>query len=158
MTINTLFEIKAKKKMNITCEKRYALRAVFELAKRDGGGPVKGADIAQAQAIPVRFLEVILNKLKRIGLVNSKRGYRGGYTLGRSPHEITVGSVFEPLGMSLCTADLMHCDVNKGCPFSGECVFLPLWDKVRDSINDVYRRTTIQDLLDDDVVSTASMN
>lgn len=158
MALNTIFEIQAKKKMNITCEKRYALRAVFELAKRDGSGPVKGADIARAQAIPVRFLEVILNKLKRIGLVNSKRGYRGGYTLDRSPHEITVSSVFEPLDMSSGTADSMHCDGKKECPFSGECVFLPLWDKVRASINDVYHRTTIQDLLDDDVVPAVNMN
>jgi len=144
--------------MNITCEKRYALRAVFELAKRDGSGPVKGADIARAQAIPVRFLEVILNKLKRIGLVNSKRGYRGGYTLGRAPREITVGSVFEPLCMSSYTVDAMHCDVNKESPISGERVFLPLWDEVRVSINDVYYRTTIQDLLDDDAVPAVRMN
>ena len=143
--------------MNITCEKRYALRAVFELAKRKGCGPVKGVDIARAQAIPVRFLEVILGKLKRIGLVNSKRGYQGGYTLGRSPHEITVGSVLEPLGMSSCMADLMCCDGNKECPFSGGCVFLPLWEKVRASIYDVYHRTTIQDLLDE-AVPAVSLN
>jgi Rrf2 family cysteine metabolism transcriptional repressor len=139
--------------VNITCEKRYALRAVFELAKRDGKGPVKGADIARAQAIPVRFLEVILNKLKRIGLVKSKRGYQGGYTLGRSPQEITVGSVFEPLGFSSCASDSMHCDERKECPFSGGCAFMTLWEEVRTSINDVYHRTTIQDLLEDSVSS-----
>ena len=137
--------------MNITCEKQYALRAVFELAKHEGRGLVKSADIALAQSIPVRFLEVILGKLTRIGLVNSKRGYQGGYALGRSPREITVGSVFEPLGMSSCTADSVYCDAKKECPFSGECVFLPLWDDVRASINNVYHRTTIQDLLDDTV-------
>jgi Rrf2 family protein len=144
--------------MNITCEKRYALRAVFELAKRQGGGPVKGAEIARVQAIPARFLEVILNKLKRIGLVKSKRGYQGGYTLGRSPREITVGSVFAPLDTSLCKAGKMACAEQKECPFSGECVFLPLWDKVRDSIAEVYDRTTIQDLLDDDAVFSEKMN
>jgi Rrf2 family protein len=136
--------------MNITCEKRYALRAVFELAKREGDGPIKGADIAEAQAIPARFLEVILSKLKRIGIVNSKRGYHGGYTLGRSPREITVGSVFEPLENSPCKGGDGYCAEQNECPFSEGCVFLPLWNKVRASVEEVYQRTTIQDLLDDE--------
>ncbi len=144
--------------MNITCEKRYALRAVFELAKRDGNGPVKGAEIAEAQAIPVRFLEVILSKLKRIGLVNSKRGYQGGYTLGRSPNEITVDSVFEPLNTTPCKGGTGHCAEQKECPFSSGCVFLPLWDKVRTSVEDVYRRTTIQDLLDNETPLSVNLN
>jgi hypothetical protein len=54
------------------CE--YAVRAVFELAKRVGRGPVRIADIAEAQAIPVRFLEVILSQLKQGGFVDSQRG------------------------------------------------------------------------------------
>jgi Rrf2 family protein len=134
--------------MNITCEKRYALRAVFELAKRGDGGPVKGGDIAEAQAIPVRFLEVILNKLKRVGLVNSKRGYRGGYTLGRPPGEITVKDVFDPLDTSSCKGGAGVCAEQNECPFSEGCVFLPLWDRVRTSVEEVYHRTTVQDLLD----------
>lgn len=144
--------------MNITCEKRYALRAVFELAKREGSGPVKGADIAEAQAIPVRFLEVILSKLKRMGLVNSKRGYQGGYTLGRSPHEITVGSVFEPLEASPCKGGAGNCADRNECPFAEGCVFLPLWNKVRASVEEVYFRTTIQDLLDSETLPAVNMN
>lgn len=138
--------------MNITCEKRYALRAVFELAKREGSGPVKGADIAQAQAIPVRFLEVILSKLKRMGLVNSKRGYQGGYTLGRSPSKITVGSVFEPLETTPCKGGTGTCADQNQCPFSEGCVFQPLWARVRASVEEVYRKTTIQDLLDSETL------
>ena len=138
--------------MNITCEKRYALRAVFELAKREGSGPVKGGDIAEAQAIPARFLEVILSKLKRIGIVNSKRGYHGGYTLGRPPGEITVKAVFEPLEPAPCKGGAGTCAEQKACPFSGGCVFLPLWDKVRASVENVYQRTTIQDLLNNDAL------
>jgi Rrf2 family protein len=133
--------------MKITNEKRYALRAVFELAKRDGSGPVKSADIARAQGIPARFLEVILCKLTRIGLVKSKRGYQGGFVLGRSAREITVGSVFEPLESAVCPEGTMHCAAGQGCPFSGTCVFLPLWNRVQRSIHEVYRNTTIQDLL-----------
>ena len=136
--------------MIVTCEKKYALRAVFELAKHQDHGPVKGAEIARSQAIPVRFLEAILGKLKRIGLVTTKRGFRGGYTLGRPAREITVGSVFEPLETASCMAGTGECAEKTACPFSEGCVFLPMWDEVRGSISDVYRGTTIQDLLDDE--------
>jgi Rrf2 family protein len=138
--------------VKITNEMRYALRAVFELAKREGGGPVKGADIAQAQAIPVRFLEVILCKLKRIGIVKSKRGYQGGYFLGRSVGEITVSSVFEPLDSSPCLWEGGDCTAagQEGCPFSGDCAFLALWEKARYAIQEIYRKTTIEDLLNSD--------
>jgi Rrf2 family protein len=138
--------------MNITNEMRYALRAVFELARREGNGPVKGADIASAQAIPARFLEVILCKLKRTGIVKSKRGYQGGYVLSRSANEITVGSVLEPLETPPCPAGGgHHCIAGRQvCPFFGACAFMPLWDRVRNSIQEVYHQTTIQDLLNGD--------
>jgi len=79
--------------MQITKKNQYALRAIFELAKYNGQGPQKISDIAQAQAIPVKFLEVILNQLKASGLVDSKRGFYGGYFLLRQPDAITVGSI-----------------------------------------------------------------
>ena len=66
--------------MLITQKHKYALRAIFELAKHRNGH-TKLADIADAQAIPLRFLEVIMAQLKRKGLVVSKRGFYGGYAL-----------------------------------------------------------------------------
>ena len=76
--------------MDVPQKTRYALRAIFELAKYYGQGPVKVINIANAQATPPRFLEVILNQLKRTGLVDSKRGKDGGYFLLRSPGKLTV--------------------------------------------------------------------
>ena len=66
--------------MLVSQKSQYALRAIFELAKEYGKGP-KIAHIAEAQAIPVRFLEVILVHLKRGGFVDSQRGKEGGYFL-----------------------------------------------------------------------------
>ena len=79
--------------MLITKKNQYALRAIFELAKHNGKGPQKISEIAKAQAIPEKFLEVILNQLKGSGLVDSKRGFYGGYYLIRSPEKITVGDI-----------------------------------------------------------------
>ena len=71
----------------------YALQAMFELAFRKAKGPVKVQDIASAQAIPQRFLEVILAELKHGSFVESKRGNAGGYFLARPAEQISVGEV-----------------------------------------------------------------
>jgi len=129
---------------------QYALRAIFELARRGGEGPVKIAEIARAQAIPVRFLEVILSQLKRSGFVASQRGNEGGYQLIRAPGALTVGEVIRsvqgPIGPVACLTG----DPTETCPLRGECVFLPMWQQVREAIKGVYDTTTFQDLVDQD--------
>ena len=73
---------------------RYAIRAVFDLAfHSEGEAPAQVRDVAERQRIPVRFLEQILQELKRAGLVESKRGPRGGFTLARSPDDVRLGDV-----------------------------------------------------------------
>ena len=62
---------------------RYGLRAIFELALRGTSEPVKIQDIASAQGIPQRFLEIILSELKQGGFVESRRGSNGAYMLAR---------------------------------------------------------------------------
>ena len=65
------------------------------MAKHIGKGPKKISQIAKAQAIPEKFLEVILNQLKASGWVESKRGFYGGYFLKSSPEDISVGELLE---------------------------------------------------------------
>jgi len=65
--------------MMVTQKSQYALRALFEPARRADAGPTRIEDVAKAQGIPQRFLEVVLNELKRSGLVEARRGPRGGY-------------------------------------------------------------------------------
>ena len=79
--------------MQVSQKTRYALRAVFELAKRYGQGPVRISDIAEKQAIPPRFLEGILNQLRQAGLLRSVRGARGGYELAEQPARLSVGDI-----------------------------------------------------------------
>ena len=134
--------------MLITQKHKYALRALFELAKHfKRGGQVKLADIAEAQAIPLRFLEVIMAELKPSGLVASKRGYYGGYSLLRRPDEITVGDIFRFLDDGQSRDRCNACDARENCPLHGNCAFMPMWNRVQDAIYNVYDKTTIQDLL-----------
>jgi Rrf2 family protein len=79
--------------MGVSQKCQYALRAVYELASRGSAEPVRIADLAKAQAIPARFLEVIMAQLKQAGVVASRRGNEGGYLLGRPASEITVGKL-----------------------------------------------------------------
>src|SRR5213594_358837 len=79
--------------MRVSAKADYALRAVIELAVIDSDGPVKGERIAQAQEIPLKFLENILGDLRQAGLVRSQRGVEGGYWLARPADEITLAEV-----------------------------------------------------------------
>jgi Rrf2 family protein len=78
--------------MRVSAKADYALRAVIELAGADDR-PVKGERIAQAQEIPLKFLENILGDLRHAGLVRSQRGAEGGYWLARDPDAISVADV-----------------------------------------------------------------
>jgi Rrf2 family protein len=135
--------------MLITQKKQYALRAVYELAKHQERPPLKSAEIAQAQSIPQRFLEIILNRLKHSGIVKAKRGYTGGFHLTRPANEITVRQIFQALDETCNeTTACVSCTLEKGCPFYGTCAFMPLWAKMQSAIDEICRNTTIQDLID----------
>jgi len=134
--------------MSVSQKCQYALRAVFELAKQKGAGPVTAADIAFAQAIPRGFLEVILVELKKAGFVTSRRGVRGGYHLAVAPGSLSVGEIIScidgPVAPIKCLAD----SPGNECPLRGTCAFMPLWERVRDAVTRIYDSTTVQDLLD----------
>jgi Rrf2 family protein len=129
---------------------QYALRAVFELGKHYGHGPVKVADIAEAEAIPPRFLEVILGQLKQAGFVESRRGKRGGYLLAREPSLLTVGEVMRFVEGPLAPVGCIGGDPKDLCPLHGDCVFLGMWEKANQAVSSVYDGTTFQYLLDED--------
>jgi Rrf2 family protein len=81
-----------KPALRVSAKADYAVRSAIELAAA-GGGPVKGERIAQAQEIPLKFLENILIDLRHAGLVHSQRGVEGGYWLARPAEEITLAEV-----------------------------------------------------------------
>ena len=128
---------------------QYAIRATFELAKRHGMGPVKISDIAEAQAIPLRFLEVILNQLRQGGFVQSRRGVEGGYYLIRRAEDLTIGEIIRFIeGPTVPVA----CLSDKGeakCRLHDNCVFIPMWKRVAQAESDIYNQTSFQDLLND---------
>jgi Rrf2 family transcriptional regulator, cysteine metabolism repressor len=134
--------------MSVSQKSQYALRALFELAKSRDDGPIAVADIADAQAIPRRFLELILAQLRRVGFVASHRGVQGGYTLAVSPGAISVADILRALDGSLAPVKCIATESPTHCRLKGECVFADLWKRARDAVAKVYETTTLQDLLE----------
>src|SRR5258708_37276434 len=79
--------------MKLSTKARYGVRAVFDIAYHNNGGPTQARDIARRQEVPLRYLEQIFQELRRSHLVDAKRGPRGGYFLARPPEQITLGDV-----------------------------------------------------------------
>jgi len=134
---------------------QYALRATFELAKQYGKGPTKIADIAERQAIPTRFLERILNEMKKGGFFESRRGNEGGYLLVRDPRELAVGDIIEFVeGAFVPVSCMLTGGGNDDCQLKGNCVFLPMWRKIRNAVKEVYGATTMQELVEEEARTT----
>lgn len=119
----------------------YALRAMLELALREGKGPVPIGQIARAQAIPVRFLEAILRQLKQAGLADSNRGKEGGYFLALPARNLTVGAIIE----------VFEGRAGPAAPEARNDVFASLWKEADDAIQAVYGRVTLGDLADREI-------
>lgn len=136
--------------MHVSQKCQYALRAIFELTKRAGEGPVKIGDIAQAQAIPQRFLEVILSQLKQGGFVESRRGAEGGYFLVRPGDGLTVGEIVRFVEGPMSLVDCVTAGGKAKCPMDGTCVFMPIWERVEDAVSEVYDNTTFQYLVEEE--------
>lgn len=81
----------------ITMKTKYALKALCRLALSQTGEPVLIADIAEAEHIPRKFLELILAELKQHGILQSRKGRGGGYLLAKNPDTITVAAVLRVL-------------------------------------------------------------
>lgn len=127
---------------------QYALRALLELAARSEREPVSVTQLAASQAIPARFLELILGQLRQGGFVRSHRGRCGGYVLVRPSLELTVGEVIRfidgPVGPVKCVSGGNVTD----CTHYGHCVFLDMWSRAQKALANVYNRTTLADLVD----------
>lgn len=136
--------------MSVSSKCYYAIRAVYALGVHGQDAPMKIAEIAEQEMIPIRFLEVILNQLKGGGFVQSHRGADGGYKLARPPEAITVGEIMRYVDGPIAPVDCVSQSRPKECEFHGECHFFGFWGRVRQAISNVVDRTTFADLIRED--------
>ncbi|MFD6167854.1 RrF2 family transcriptional regulator [Streptomyces coeruleorubidus] len=130
--------------MRISARADYAVRAVVELAVRQGEGPVKAEAVAIAQDIPHKFLEGILGDLRRGGVVGSRRGGGGGYRLAREAAEITVADVIRAVDGPIVS---VRGERPTGLAYTGTAEpLLPLWIALRANVRRILEGVTIADL------------
>ena len=134
--------------MSVSQKCQYGLRALFELNKRDRSKPTTIAQIAKAQSIPAKFLELILGELRQGGFVESRRGVHGGYLLASEPGKLTVGEVIRFIdGPIAPVRGLNRAKSENGTPRANN-VFMGMWERAREALANVYDNTTFQDLMD----------
>ena len=130
--------------MRVSAKADYALRAVIELAVIGGESPVKGERIAQAQEIPLKFLENILGDLRHAGIVRSQRGVEGGYWLARPTEEITVAEVVRAVEGPIANVRGVG---PEQVEYAGSAEKLrEVWIAVRANLRAVLEQVTIADL------------
>ena len=127
---------------------QHVLRALVHLAEREereGGQPVRAAEIAEALEVPANYLSKLLNRLARAGLVSSARGPRGGFMLLRAADELTLLEALAPVEADWekqrCLLGRAECTDADPCPAHGE------WKGVREQIQQFLSETVIADLV-----------
>jgi Rrf2 family protein len=120
---------------------------MLEVSRSSSGVVMTIEKIAREQRVPKRYLEAILNQLRKGGLLEAQRGRRGGYRLAKDVREITVGEVVKlidgPIRAVACAEERR----GASCPQRDNCVFVPTWRKVQDAINQALDSTTFSQLL-----------
>lgn len=129
---------------------KYALKALLVLAREYGEGPVLIADIAQRESVPRKFLELILLELKNQGILQSKKGKGGGYSLSRLPELIPVGEVLRavdgPIALLPCVSKSAYVKCDE-CRDERTCGIRLIMKDVREAASQILDTTTLADLL-----------
>lgn len=132
--------------MKLSTKGRYGVKAMVELAINYGKGPVSIKIISERQNVSEYYLEQLFSPLRKAGLVKSIRGAQGGYVLNENPIGIRVYDILNvlegPIEISSCL-DEGTCN-NIDC-----CATRLLWKKIKESIDEVTKSVTLQDIVDD---------
>jgi Rrf2 family iron-sulfur cluster assembly transcriptional regulator len=139
--------------VRITTWAEYGLICTLHLARRAEQGPITGRDIASKERLPADYVEQILLRLRRAGIIRSTRGARGGYVLERPAAQITVRDVIQ--ASELATFEL-HCVTHPvgedRCADSQGCSIRPVWQMLQRRIDDVLESVCVADLLEEESV------
>ncbi|MFJ8013510.1 RrF2 family transcriptional regulator [Streptomyces sp. NPDC096339] len=140
--------------MRISARADYAVRAALQLASSEDDGPVKAEAIADAQDIPHKFLEGILNDMRRGGLVLSQRGGNGGYRLAKPAWSITIADVIRIVdGPLVSVRGVRPPDLSYTGPATS---LLPLWIALRANVREILDGVTLADVAAADLPADVS--
>jgi Rrf2 family transcriptional regulator, cysteine metabolism repressor len=142
--------------MMFSTKAEYGVRVMAHLAKSDAGKPISLGSIADAEGLPLAYLEHLVQRLRKAGLVESRRGAHGGYTLARDAEEITMAEVVRALEGDIAPIECISADpdgtlvcVREGQEGVGTepCPTKLLWTRVQGSIVRTLNDMTLDDLV-----------
>lgn len=129
---------------------KYALKALEYIAKKGDGNPILIAEISAQQHIPKKFLEAILLDLRRDGILQSKMGKNGGYSLRLKAEEINIGHVIRlidgPIALIPCVS-YKYYERCAECTDEETCGLRNVVQEVREATNKILSNVTLQDML-----------
>ena len=134
----------------LSSKAKYGLKAMVYLARHEGLGPVLIADIAEAERIPKKFLDAILLEMKNDGLLSSKKGKGGGYTLAKPAVRIMVGDIVRLLDGPLAPVPCVSRTAYRRCEDCADetaCAIRAVMQDVRDAIAAILDNTTLADMI-----------
>lgn len=137
--------------MKLTSHEEYGLRCLIRLGQEGPSGRLTIPEISNAEGVSEAYVGKLLRMLRLGGLVTAARG-TGGYSLARPASQIVIGDVMAVLGGRLFESDFCetHSGQMKDCVHSVDCSLRVLWRTVQAAVDDVLRRTTLEDLLCDE--------
>lgn len=134
--------------MKISTKGRYALRVMLDLAVNNTGEYIALKDVASRQGITVKYLEQVINLLKKAGYVISYRGNNGGYKLAKAPSEYKVGDILRVAEGSLAPVACLDTGTVV-CDRASICPTLKFWVGLDKAVSDYVDSYTLQMLLDE---------
>jgi len=137
--------------VRITTWAEYGLIVSLHLARHGNGRPRPARDVAEQEGLPPDYVEQILLKLRRAGLVRSVRGARGGYLLARAPEAVTVKDVIEAAEHRTFEVNCESYPVNaRRCQADGSCAIRPMWRALQRRIDEFLEGVSLADLSADE--------
>ena len=135
--------------MRLTTKSRYGTRLILDLAIYAKEGPVPLGDVAKRQNISVKYLEQLILKLKKAGLIESQRGPFGGHMLVKPPREITVGDIVRILEGTTAITDCAEMDEQLcgECNRAGDCLSRWVWVEASKAMFDRLDKITIESVI-----------
>ncbi|MBQ6820354.1 MAG: Rrf2 family transcriptional regulator [Clostridium sp.] len=132
--------------MKLSTKGRYGVKAMVDLAIHYGNAPISIKTISQRQGISEYYLEQLFLPLRKEKLIKSIRGAQGGYVLNREPKDITIADIMFVLEGPI---EIAECIENSECDNVDFCATRLLWEKIKNSIDEVMNNITLQDIVDD---------
>jgi Rrf2 family protein len=137
--------------VRITTLAEYGVICALHLARRSAEGPITGREIAEFEQLPGDYVEQILLRLRRAGIIRSTRGAHGGYTLAKDASAISIRDV---IAASETTTFDLHCVSHpvgeERCSSSHNCSIRPVWMLLQQKIDDVLSGVHLSDLLSEE--------